>query len=157
MTAMMRQIAAMDTTGRALSIQRSGPRSITEMTSLASAVSPSRTKPRKTPDRRTASPPHEWAGTSRTAAARARKSEAAAASVDALFTQGLFPYRRRLATSPATMGTMIMLRIDNIMVTKSTGTSRPASVFIQNGVASGERSVDTDVIVTARGTFPPAR
>ena len=55
------------------------------------------------------------------------------------------------------MGMMIMLKMDSIMATKSTGTSRPASVFIQNGVTKGDRRVVAEVIVTERGTLPPAR
>ncbi len=52
---------------------------------------------------------------------------------------------------------MIMLKMDIIMAVTSTGMSRPASVFIQKGVTKGERSVVLEVMVTDRGTLPPAR
>src|SRR5512136_2000206 len=75
MTAMMRQIPAIETTGRVFAIQLAGPLSRVT-TALAEAVRPRRRKPRRTPPLRTPSLPHHAAGVAAVAPARAKKAGA---------------------------------------------------------------------------------
>ena len=63
----------------------------------------------------------------------------------------------RLAISPATIGTMIMLMISNIIFMNSISMNWPASLAIRNGVMIGETSVEQAVMVTDSATLPPAR
>ncbi|GAI78656.1 unnamed protein product [marine sediment metagenome] len=66
-------------------------------------------------------------------------------------------YSILLAINPAMIGIIIMLNIENIISTKSIGTSLPARIFIKKGVITGDISVEQEVIVTESATLPPAR
>jgi len=63
----------------------------------------------------------------------------------------------RLAIKPATIGTMIMLMIPNIILKKLISMNWPANLSIKKGVMTGETSVEQEVIVTDNATLPPAR
>ena len=115
-TAMMRQMAAMETTGRTLSIQRSGPGSLTVMISLARIVSPSSMKPRARAalqsDQRTPEPRRHGQHRRGQGQAQDRGHRPLRLPLRPFLRR---PYRSDGPASPATIGMMIMLKMDSIM------------------------------------------
>ncbi len=154
--AMIRQIPAMDISGRALFTHFAESPAQASEAAFRMQVTLISTDPRINPPLRGESSPDDSLKRNRITPTRATPKTDRAIRGNGFRWNDLFPYRIPWAIIPATMGIIIMLKIEIIMETKGTGINSPASLSIRNGVTNGETMVEQAVIVTDNATFPRA-